>query len=205
MEAPRCLVCQDAGARLRYRLTAFSIYRCGRCGLVFLWPLPSEEAIRATFAELYQGGASMLPELRGYYDYCFDDSPTNPLVVTYEHWLDAVERHHAPGRLLDVGCGTGLFLAVARRRGWSVTGVDGSVEATRYARERFGLDVQTGEFTTFAAGGDRFDVITMWDIVEHAREPVRLLAAARAALAPGGVVGLSTPNQRSILDVVAGT
>jgi len=205
MDAPRCLVCQDAAARLRYRLPAFSIYECRQCGTIFLWPLPSEESIRATFAELYQGGATMLPELKGYYDYCFDDSPTNPLVRTYEQWLDAVERHHARGHLLDVGCGTGLFLAVARRRGWDVAGVDGSVEATDYARQRFGLDVQTADFETFATGSERFDAITMWDIVEHAREPVRLLAAARRALAPGGVLGLSTPNQRSILDLVAGT
>jgi len=205
MEPPRCLVCQDAAARLRYRLRTVSIYSCAACGVVFLWPLPSEEAIRLTFTELYQGGASMLPELRGYYEYCFDDTPTNPLVQTYEHWLTAVERHHAPGRLLDVGCGTGLFLAVARRRGWQVAGVDASEDATRYARERFALDVQTGDFTVVAERGDRFDVVTMWDIIEHAREPVRLLAAARRALVPGGVLGLSTPNQRSILDVVAGT
>ena len=204
MEAPQCPVCRESAARLRYRLSAFSIYTCARCAVVYLWPLPSEEAIRATFAALYEGGSTSLPELRGYYDYCFDDAPTNPLVRTYEQWLAAVERHRRPGRLLDVGCGTGLFLAVARRRGWQVTGVDGSVEATRHARERFGLEVETGDFETLTDRGQRFDAVTMWDIVEHARDPVRLLGSARRALAPGGVVGLSTPNQRSILDVVAG-
>jgi SAM-dependent methyltransferase len=204
MEAPRCPVCQDAAARLRYRLSAFSIYDCPRCRLVYLWPLPSEEEIRATFADLYGGRAVDLPELRGYYDYCFDDAATNPLVQTYEHWLGAVERHRRPGRLLDVGCGTGLFLAVARRRGWQVSGVDDSVEATRHARERFGLEVTTADFGAFAGRGERFDAITMWDIVEHARAPVELLAAARGALAPDGILALSTPNQRSILDLVAG-
>jgi SAM-dependent methyltransferase len=205
MEPPRCLVCQESAARLRYRLPAFSIYSCAACGVVYLWPLPSEETIRVTFAELYQGAAPTLPELRGYYEHCFDDSPTNPLVQTYEHWLAAVERHRAPGRLLDVGCGTGLFLAVARRRGWQVAGVDASEAATHYARERFALDVQTGDFAAVAERGDRFDVVTMWDIIEHAREPVRLVAAAGRTLLPGGVLGLSTPNQRSILDLVAGT
>jgi SAM-dependent methyltransferase len=204
MEAPQCPVCREAAARLRYRLSAFSIYTCAHCAVVYLWPLPSEAAIQATFAALYDGGPTSLPELRGYYDYCFDDAPTNPLVQTYEQWLAAVERHRPPGRLLDVGCGTGLFLAVARRRGWCVTGVDGSVEATRHARERFGLEVETGDFETLTDRGERFDAVTMWDIVEHARDPVRLLASAAGALAPGGVVGLSTPNQRSILDLVAG-
>jgi SAM-dependent methyltransferase len=125
-------------------------------------------------------------------------------VRAYERWLDELERHRAPGRILDVGCGTGLFLAVARRRGWKVFGVDACEEATRHARERFGLEVWQGEFTDLPDEGVRFDAITGWDVLEHARRPVELLRAARRRLAPGGVVGLSTPNQRSILDLVAG-
>ena len=103
-----------------------------------------------------------------------------------------------------MGCGTGLFLAVARRRGWKPFGIDDCAEATRHAREHFGLDVWDGEFADFASGDRRFDAITGWDIIEHTRAPVALLQAFHGCLAPGGVVGLSTPNQRSILDVVAG-
>jgi len=61
-----------------------------------------------------------------------------------------------------------------------------------------------GDFADFHSGARRFDAITGWDIIEHARKPLDLLRAMRNCLAPGGVVGLSTPNQRSILDVVAG-
>lgn len=204
MTPPCCLICQSDAATLRYRLSDFSILRCDRCGQVYLWPLPSEAAIRETFEALYSTGETSLPELRGYYDFCFDDSPENPLVQLYGSWLDALERRHPPGRLLDVGCGTGLFLAVARRRGWEPAGVDDSAEATAHARERFGLTVETGDFATVAGRVGRFDAVTMWDIIEHARDPVGLLAAVRDVLAPGGIVGLSTPNQRSVLDVVAG-
>jgi SAM-dependent methyltransferase len=199
-----CPICHAASARLRYRLTHFSIYDCGACGQTFLDPLPSPEEIERLFRTLYTSGDCDLPELKGYYDFCYDDSPTNPLVQGYERWLVALERHHAPGTLLDVGCGTGLFLAVARRRGWAVTGIDANAEATAYAREHLGLDVQTGDFADFAGSGRGFDAITMWDIIEHSRDPVGLLGAARRALAPGGAVALSTPNRRSTLDVVAG-
>jgi 2-polyprenyl-3-methyl-5-hydroxy-6-metoxy-1,4-benzoquinol methylase len=156
------------------------------------------------FETLYSTGGGSLPELRDYYGFCFEDAPDNPLVQSYERHLDVLERHHAPGTVLDIGCGTGLFLAVARRRGWQPFGIDDSEEATKHAREHFGLDVSGGDFADFAAGGRRFDLITGWDVIEHARGPVELLRAARRCLAPGGVVGLSTPNQRSILDVVAG-
>jgi 2-polyprenyl-3-methyl-5-hydroxy-6-metoxy-1,4-benzoquinol methylase len=201
---PRCLVCQSPAATLLYRLSAFSIHACAACGQVYLWPLPSEEAIRRMFATLYTTGEGSVPELRSYYGFCYEDRPDNPLVQLYERWLDALERHRRPGRLLDVGCGTGLFLAAARRRGWEPFGVDDSAEATRHAREHFGLEVETGDFVAFAGRGRVFDAVTMWDIVEHAREPIRLLEAVGRTLAPGGVVGLSTPNQESVLDVVAG-
>ena len=200
-----CPICHAASARLRYHLTRFSIFDCAACGQTFLDPLPSPEDIARLFQALYTTGDSDLPELKGYYDFCYDDSPTNPMVQGYERWLAAVERHHPPGTLLDVGCGTGLFLTVARRRGWQVDGIDANAEATAYARDRFGLAVRTGDFGAFEGNGRGFDAITMWDIIEHSRDPVGLLKSARRALAPGGVLALSTPNQRSMLDVVAGT
>jgi len=203
--APICPVCRSVAAYVRYRLPRYSIFHCVACTQTYLWPLPSPEDVRATFARLYASGECSVPELRSYFALSYEDRPGNPLVELYEHWLDLLETHHAPGRLLDIGCGTGLFLAVARRRGWTPMGVDDCVEATRYAREHFGVDVGTGNFEELAAeGAARFDVITMWDVIEHARDPVELLAAVRRCLAPGGVVALSTPNQRNILDLVGG-
>jgi len=198
-------VCDSGDATLRYRLSRFAIWACPACSQIFLWPQPTEDEIRGLFSQLYTTGEGSVPELRSYYGFCYQDEPTNPLVQLYERWLAALERFHPPGRLLDVGCGTGLFLAVARRRGWTPFGIDDCAEATRHAREHFGLAVTNGDFEDFARDARRFDVITMWDIIEHARRPVDLLAAACRCLEPHGVVGLSTPNQRSILDLVAGT
>ena len=200
----RCPVCQSERARLRYRITRFRVYGCEECTLVYLWPQLSDGEVKEMFTRLYTEGEGSVPELKSYYGFAYYDEPDNPLVQLYEKWLDALERHRKPGRLLDIGCGTGLFLAVARRRGWEPFGVDDCAEATRHAREHFGLDVSDGQFTDFAADGTRFDAITMWDIIEHARDPVGLLRASRDVLAPDGVVGISTPNQRSVLDVVAG-
>lgn len=200
---PRCPVCASGSASLRYRITRFEILDCRDCGLVYLWPPPGPEEIRAMFARLYTTGEGSVPELRSYYGFCYEDEPGNPLVQCYERWLDEIERHREPGRILDVGCGTGLFLAVARRRGWEPHGIDECEEATRHARGHFGLEVWNGEFSDLAAGGQRFDAVTGWDVIEHSRAPVELLRAARGVLAPGGVIALSTPNQRSILDLVA--
>jgi 2-polyprenyl-3-methyl-5-hydroxy-6-metoxy-1,4-benzoquinol methylase len=203
-EQRHCPVCESGDASRRYRLSRLEIFDCRACSLVYLWPRPSPDEIRQMFARLYTTGEGSVPELRSYYGFCYEDAPDNPLVQLYESWLDAIEQQRAPGRLLDVGCGAGLFLAVARRRGWKPFGIDECTEATRHAREHFQLDVWEGGFGDFADQGHRFDVITGWDIIEHEREPVSLLETMRRCLAPGGVIALSTPNQRSILDLVAG-
>lgn len=200
----RCPVCESADARLRYRITNFRVYDCRGCGLVYLWPQLDDDAVREMFSRLYTEGEGSVPELKTYYDFTYRDEPSNPLVQLYERWLDAIERRRPPGRLLDVGCGTGLFLAVARRRGWSAFGVDECEEATRHARDHFGLEVRVAPFSEVARAGEDFDAITMWDILEHARDPTAVLSDARDSLRRGGVIGLSTPNQRSILELVAG-
>jgi len=199
-----CPVCSAANPRLRYPLPDFDILKCHSCDQVYLDPLPSPEKIRKVFQQLYSSGEGSVPELKTYYEHCYIDEPDNPLVARYELWLEAIERQHAPGRILDVGCGTGLFLAVARRRGWEPFGIDDCAEALEHARNHFGLEVIHGEFADVTAEGHPFDVITAWDVVEHARDPVDLLSTMRRCLLPGGIISLSTPNQASILDDVAG-
>ena len=201
---PRCPICGNDEQSLRYQITRFRVLCCPACRQIYLHPLPPAEEIRDMFSQLYTSGEGSVPELKSYYAYCFEDSPENPLVQLYESWLDRIEAERAPGSLLDVGCGTGLFLSVARRRGWDPFGIDDSIEATRHAREHFGLDVWVGDFSEFQAQGRRFDAATGWDIIEHSRAPVDLLRAMRGCLAPGGVLALSTPNQRSALDLLAG-
>ncbi len=203
-EAPRCLVCESPSAETVYRITRFRVLRCAACSVVYLWPLLTEEEVQELFSGLYTSGEGSVPELRDYYGFCYEDDPQNPLVQLYESWLARLEREREPGRLLDVGCGTGLFLAVARRRGWETFGVDECPEALAHARDHFGLQVWEGSFDELGLEGKTFDAITLWDIIEHARAPVDLLCGIRARLSPDGLVGLSTPNRRSVLDVVAG-
>jgi len=203
-QVARCLVCGSTRADERYAITRFRVLQCRACDQIYLDPLPSEAEIVALFTQLYTTGEGSVPELKEYYQFTYHDEPQNPLVRQYERHLDLIERHHAPGKLLDLGCGTGLFLSVARRRGWEPFGVDESLEATDWARDHFGLSPWVGAFESFAGEGMRFDAITGWDVIEHSRDPVALLEVARECLAPGGIVALSTPNQRSMLDLVAG-
>lgn len=111
----------------------------------------------------------------------------------------ALRARLGPGRLLDVGCGTGAFLAAAREAGFEVVGTELSRVAAETARGRFGIDVRVGPFVGKQfGGGERFDVITMIHVLEHMRDPAATLATARRLLVPGGVVVIEVPNRRAV-------
>jgi SAM-dependent methyltransferase len=200
----RCLVCHAARTERIYRLTRFDIHRCTACAQVFLHPLPSEAEIAVLFARLYRDGEGSVPELRRYYAACFDPSPAGPVARLSRSWLEAIARYGSGGRLLDIGCGTGIFCHVARDYGWVPTGIDEAEDAVAFARDRYGLDVRIGSFETLTLDRQEFDLVTMWDVLEHSRDPCRLLESAARSLRPGGLLGLSTPNQRNIMEAVAG-
>jgi 2-polyprenyl-3-methyl-5-hydroxy-6-metoxy-1,4-benzoquinol methylase len=99
----------------------------------------------------------------------------------------------APGRILDVGCGAGHFLDVARARGWETWGADLSVSAVRSAAAR-GHRVRAGDVrqADFPAGS--FDAVRLWQTLEHVHDPVSVLRTCRELLQPGGTLLLGVPN-----------
>lgn len=105
------------------------------------------------------------------------------------------------GRLLDLGSFTGASLRVAAEHGLQASGIEGLAEAVRFARERFpGLNLvhaRTEELDPGMAGGP-FDVVTMWETLEHTFDPVASLRLAARALKPGGTIAISVPNVRNV-------
>lgn len=102
------------------------------------------------------------------------------------------------GRLLDVGCGLGFFLkTMAQYDNWEADGCEISPAAVHYARETLGLDrVVCGRLEDANFSPGTFDLITMWDVIEHLLEPDVLLQQCHALLKPGGICFMHTPNVR---------
>lgn len=97
------------------------------------------------------------------------------------------------GRLLDAGCGAGVYLAFARDLGWSVLGLEYSEQAGRRASEQFRVEVVPGTFEKFETK-EKFDVITFWHVLEHFQDPFIVLDKAAKLLKPGGMILLGVPN-----------
>jgi len=176
-EAP-CPLCSGTAARHLVTKRGFDVLRCQGCGLVFVWPRPTGEELEA----FYSAG--------GYHADVDEAERRRTFAERLARIEDLAPRR---GRLLDVGCASGLFLDVARGEGWDVAGVDLNRNSVDAARER-GLDVRHGDLGAqdFAPGG--FDVVTLFDAIEHTGEPRALLEQCHRLLRPEGLLVVTTPN-----------
>jgi 2-polyprenyl-6-hydroxyphenyl methylase/3-demethylubiquinone-9 3-methyltransferase len=128
-------------------------------------------------------------------DYIERQLQSNPSRVT--HQLDAVARHKdfSNARILDIGCGGGLFLERARARGATVIGIELSDTRAHYTRTKWGIEVvkRPIEDSYWRSMESTFDVVTLWDVIEHVNWPIATLCAASRMLRSGGVLLIDTP------------
>jgi len=148
------------------------LVRCSECGLVFRNLGGLQERVREGFNTIYAQPA-------------VEQWVQDRRVLLYRQFL---ARHPpAPGRnrLLDVGCGAGHFLALARERGWDVTGVE-IAEAGAEAARAAGLPVLVASLPSAALPESSFDLVTFWNLLDCVPDPLEQVRAAKRLLAPGG-------------------
>jgi 2-polyprenyl-3-methyl-5-hydroxy-6-metoxy-1,4-benzoquinol methylase len=164
----------------------FAVVQCPECGLCFTNPRPSPETIGQFYPTAYT--PHVLPPKRR----------------PFWRWRRGGGRYHQPvrwqgeGRLLDFGCGGGSFLAEMHRQGWRVTGVDTCTEAVLRIRQELGLRVFAGTLPNEELEPASFDVVTMWQSLEHVHAPLEVLQEAHRLLTPGGRLYVAAPNIDSL-------
>ncbi len=183
-----CNLCGSTASHEVFRKHQWPLVACDGCGLVRVDPRPTAEQIAAIYAP---PAGYHLQRLAG---------PSR-----YSRWERRRCEHlaritgpapHAQARLLDVGCSTGDYLERARARGWSVYGIELAQHLAVYARTRRALPVAYAgvEDVLPRFGEQSFDVITLWDVLEHLPQPLSTMRDMFRALRPGGRVYLATPN-----------
>jgi SAM-dependent methyltransferase len=186
--ARACVVCGRTAPNPLFRKDGHDIVRCAGCGHVQVADDPAGIDFGALYGESYYTGGSDAV----FADYVGQEAARRAHARRKLAWL----RHMPPrlprsGRLLDVGCAAGFFLAEAKAH-YEVQGVELSEWSSAYARDRLGLPVVTGTLADARLPGAHFDVITLWDVIEHVPEPVPLLAEAARVLKPQGRLVLTT-------------
>lgn len=153
--------------------------RCRQCGFVYADPCPGAELLNLIYGSLEDPEYGSEEEGRG---------------ANFSRILNRLERLNLTGkRLLDMGAATGLFVSIARKKGWSAEGVEPSRWAVETAERQYGVKLHLGELLSYPEK-ELFDVVTMLDLVEHLPNPREALEKARRLLKPGGILVVVTPN-----------
>ncbi|MBI1977730.1 MAG: class I SAM-dependent methyltransferase [Candidatus Omnitrophica bacterium] len=191
--AESCIFCRTSKLEIlipgKVLSSGVKVFKCSRCGLVFL----------------ESRGGELDPEETLYWDneeqkkIYLQEGIRGVFVKEFEKRLNKIEAlvGHKTGNLLDVGCGMGHFLEIARTRGWKAKGLDISEAASQAAKETYSLEVRVGTLENAPFESSEFDVITLWDVIEHIRRPIENMRAANRIIRKGGIVVLKTPDEES--------
>lgn len=165
------------------------IVRCRNCGLVYMNPRGRALDCLSNYKKVID--LKYIEEKIG-------------RVLTYEKSLDDIEKIKKKGKILDVGCYAGFFLEVARNRGWEVTGAEPSEWASSYARDTLKMDVRTGVLKDQNFMEEYFDVVTLWDVLEHLSDPLDDLKEINRIMKRDGLLCLTTINIDSLFARITG-
>jgi len=180
-----CYVCGQTKTRLVIANAEYSYVQCSSCGFRRRHPLPTAEEEEELYPEAYYSDRGLVVGL---------ESQTRLMQELIGGRVASLtELNGGPGRLLDVGAGTGLFIEAALRKGWQATGVETSTAAARIARKITRADIIEGRIEDLTFEGV-FDAVTLWDVLEHLADPRASLVRIRQLLKVGGVVAISLPN-----------
>jgi SAM-dependent methyltransferase len=175
-----CPACEQMAEKAPFEtLNGASLYACASCDLHFWHPVSMPDT--AWYETAYQGR----------------DQTAMPLEPGHRFFLSDPKAPKS-GRLLDLGCGVGNFLAAARDAGFDVAGIELNQNAVRFAREHYGLrDVSAMLPEEFLAAHPRekFGVVTFFEVLEHQEDPQAFLSIAKECLEGQGFLALSVPNR----------
>lgn len=168
--------------------------RCGSCGHLHVSPRPSEAALVAGFRDVDEYAGD-------YTDAAGIEWRLREIIAPKLQWVVDVYRRRfgrPPRSMLDVGAGGGHFVLGARRAGYEADGVEVNRAAARFARERLGVELSSGDFLSMPAER-RYDVVTFWGVLEYAPRPLAFLERLGAFLTEGeGLAVVEVPGADSV-------
>ena len=174
-----CKICRSNKNVQVYNLTKYQLRRCKDCGFVYN---PKRKTLRDAYA---------------YYANYYNDNNLSPNWTTekrYKMLLQDFNRYRLTGKILDVGCGSGHFLKVAYEMGWKVYGTEISASSINYLSKFRYLNIYAGDLPSLQLPAASFDVVTMFELIEHVLEPVKYINEVFRILRPGGTLYITTPN-----------
>jgi SAM-dependent methyltransferase len=184
METLDSCVCGHKEAAVQFSKWSLQIVECSACGLAFVNPrtyvAEADEYFRGAYLDTIETNRELKPEIARIYELILRD-------------LSSCLKN--PGKLLDMGCAMGHFMAFAQSRGWDPLGVECSQFAAQYGTDRFGLKIVAAcELEAVGLPASYYDACVLIEVAEHLRYPRKTFEEVFRVLKPGGVLYLTTPN-----------
>jgi len=182
----------------------FSLHTCVDCRCVFIEPMPNSEKIASFYPLNYwwdEAETGLLRRLEVKYRRIILLDQIS--FIAYAARQVSSSFGNSP-RILDVGCGSAIVLALLKARGFIVEGLDVSFEASEIARRNHGIDVRVGTLDSEAFDNSKFDMVVLLHTLEHLPNPHRVLGQVRKLLRPAGRLVLQVPNVDSVQSRVFG-
>ena len=175
-----CVLCGSPHLVLLKGYEQNYLVKCSSCDFVFCQRKPTAEELKVHYG-LYPR-ANAISEIT---------------LKRYSGLLDAFEPYRKTNNIIDVGCGDGFFLEVAKRRKWNVFGTEFTKEAIDVCEQK-GIQMTVSPLNSNLYPSDFFDIITSFEVIEHINNPKEELKSFYSILRKGGIVYVTTPNFNSI-------
>lgn len=163
------------------------IVKCKKCGLVYM--NPRDKNVNSLYKDVVDKD----------YIESWDERKN-----TFKKHLTEINKYKKNGKLLDIGCYAGIFPTLAREEGFDVTGIEPSKWAASYAADKSKSLIFQGSWSEIKLKKNSFDVITMWDVIEHLEDPLGCLKAAYSWIKKGGALAVTTHDINSIMAKIMG-
>jgi len=124
--------------------------------------------------------------------------------LTFEKSLKLIEKHAKKGKILDIGTAGGSFLHVAKKRGWEVYGIEPNKWLCQWGKKNYGINIKQGTIFDNKFKNEYFDVITLWDVLEHVPDPTKNLNEINRILKTGSILVVNYPDIDSWLSKAMG-
>lgn len=165
--------------------------RCRVCNFIFANPRPIDECLNKWW-EIFENTKKTEKDWK----FLKDDASLTFYIQIFIPRIKTIEKYLTVSKILDIGASVGIFLAVCKERGWKTKGIELTKKAAEIAKST-GSDIIYGDFLKVELNGEKFDAVTLWDLIEHISSPQKTLLKVREFIKDGGILALSTPNPES--------
>ena len=182
LEKRKCPLCFNASKNYLFQKRGGHYVRCKKCYLVHLDPVFKDKDLKNYYKNLHSAQSKVTKNESKFYR------------KIYTNGLKLVSLFKKKGTILDIGCSSGFFLDIAKKNKWQTFGIELNKKESKIAKIKHNVFENNLE----ELKRRKFDVITMWDVIEHIKDGNKCMQEMRKKLKKNGLIFFQTPNVNSL-------